>query len=90
MADDNGTAGAPEGGLEDFDIDALLDAEISMADRVPVAAVTRRVKLGDHQNDDVVVICNDGAAYVYLPNAQEWKEIEPVPGTPRAVERSTN
>lgn len=57
--------------------DELEGLEFQMVDRAPIAAVS-------DSKSRVVVVCTDGAAF-RLTLTGQWDELEPVPGTPRAM-----
>ena len=80
MADPERDAGAPEGDP----LAALVEAGL-LAERRPIAAVPLRKALGDHAYDMLVVVCDDGACFQRAPNGGVWLELEPVPGTARAL-----
>ena len=77
MADPERDAGAPEGDP----LEQLIEAGL-LAERRPIAAVPLRNYTG---SDALVVVCDDGACYQRAPNGGIWAELEPVPGTARAL-----
>lgn len=65
-------------------VEELIAAGL-LAERRPIAAVQLRKALGEHVYDLLVVVCDDGACYSRAPNGGQWSELEPVPGTARAL-----
>ena len=60
--------------------------ELFYADRAPIAAVAVGQKVGAVGTEILHVVCSDGACFK-LGIDGEWRELEPVPGTERAVTR---
>ena len=43
-------------------------------------------KIGKRGKERIVVVCDDGSAFVYTWDHAEWSEMSPIPGTERDQE----
>lgn len=43
------------------------------------------VKTGEGESEGLVVVCEDGTAYVYNWRDRVWHELSPIPNTPAAA-----
>ena len=43
------------------------------------------VKTGTGESEGLIVVCEDGSAYVYNWRDRSWHELSPIPNTPAAA-----
>jgi hypothetical protein len=43
------------------------------------------VKTGEGESEGLIVVCEDGSAYVYNWRDRSWHELSPIPNTPAAA-----
>jgi hypothetical protein len=47
------------------------------------------VKTGEGEAEGLIVVCQDGSAYVYNWRDRVWHELSPIPNTPAAAGRAS-
>ncbi len=69
---------------------AQLESEgVEIMSRAPIAAVSVGKSVGKVSQTSLVVVCSDGSCFQLRQRGGEWDELEPVPGTERALQLAT-